>query len=521
MSNQSRGRKKSQFIETSSLLGADTLDVVRGGSNLKVSYTNFLAGLGVTGTLVQDGSVSGTPVLDVAGTVNNIRNLEDGPGVKSSVSAENGITLEHNFAFDTVGTPLTPDATALSPIMRSLSAGSGMTIGVVDDRVVFTATALTVASNVVVVNVMGDFPSPVSGVITLLPDTAYLVSAALTTSDRFVFASNTVMLGTDRFVAGLTYTGAGDFFTSSEVSIHIKDITLDCPSGTVFNFSSTGGDDIFLMDNLTITSCDNLGTMTGIAGARFSNIIMQDIKTSGITFTGSNGVLFLSGTLNTVNGGAYLDLGAATFEAIACISCFSTLASGTNFIDGLVSSGNITAGNLGSVTDSRFFGAGTPLNNISATDSRWQFALNDDIPDTRPDGLLSLQGNATETVIAVSGTPVLIEGTWTVEKTAQFTGTAAGRLTYDGIKDATIPITLSISIDAASGGDKQISLYLFKNGSEVTNATKTGTVASGKQTSITIAWQDTFAMNDYVEAFVSNDSNTVNLVAVSGTSRVN
>jgi len=95
--------KKSDFTGKTLIPSGSTFDFVINGSNFKILDTDFFAALGVTGTIVQDGAVAGTPVLDTQGTVNNIRNLEDGSGVKSSVSPENGITLEHNFTFDSSG----------------------------------------------------------------------------------------------------------------------------------------------------------------------------------------------------------------------------------------------------------------------------------------------------------------------------------------------------------------------------------------------------------------------------------
>ena len=103
MSNQSRGRKKSQFVSQSTVLDTDTLDFVTGSTNRKIAFSDFKAQLGVTGTIQQEGDPLGTPILNQSGDVNNIRNLENGSGIITSVSPQGGAKVSHNFQQDTTG----------------------------------------------------------------------------------------------------------------------------------------------------------------------------------------------------------------------------------------------------------------------------------------------------------------------------------------------------------------------------------------------------------------------------------
>lgn len=128
MSDRAYGVKQSDFTAQASIPSGSFLGFFANGYNYKISYTNFISGLGVTGTIVQDGAVTGTPVLDVQGTVNNIRNLEDGPGIVTNVSAENGIEISHNFTVDTTGEPLMQNISDPSPTFVSLVAGVGIDI---------------------------------------------------------------------------------------------------------------------------------------------------------------------------------------------------------------------------------------------------------------------------------------------------------------------------------------------------------------------------------------------------------
>jgi len=135
MAGNSQGRKKSEFIQQGTVLANSYLDYVVNGTNYKISYDNFVANLGVTGSIVQDGAVTGAPVLDVDGTVNKIRTIENGSGVNANVSAENGIKLSHNFVNDGTGTPLFLSTTADQPVFASLVAGNGISLTSTDNYV--------------------------------------------------------------------------------------------------------------------------------------------------------------------------------------------------------------------------------------------------------------------------------------------------------------------------------------------------------------------------------------------------
>ena len=148
MAGNAQGRKKSQFVQQNTVLANSYLDYVVNGSNYKISYDNFVANLGVTGSIVQSGAVTGAPVLDVDGSVNKIRTIENGSGVLANVSAENGIKLSHNFVNDATGTPIFLSTTADSPVFASLVAGNGISITSTDNYVTITQTGVAEYANV-------------------------------------------------------------------------------------------------------------------------------------------------------------------------------------------------------------------------------------------------------------------------------------------------------------------------------------------------------------------------------------
>jgi lipoprotein-anchoring transpeptidase ErfK/SrfK len=172
MYDRAYGVKQSDFTQQTSIISGSFLGFFANGYNYKISYDNFLGGLGVTGSIAQDGASTGTPVLDIQGTVNYIRNLEDGSGIVTNVSAENGITIAHNFTVNTTGQPLMQDIAAASPMFVSLVGGTGISCTTVGDTIEIAstdaasyasvsvegnATATVIASTATPVKVAGTF----------------------------------------------------------------------------------------------------------------------------------------------------------------------------------------------------------------------------------------------------------------------------------------------------------------------------------------------------------------------------
>jgi len=148
MTDRAFGVKQSDFTAQTSVPAGSFLGFFNNGYNYKISYANFISGLGVTGTIVQDGDPAGTPVLDVQGTINNIRNLEDGSGISCNVSPQNGIEISHNFTVNATGLPIMLNSTAASPTFVSLVAGTGINLSAVGSTIEIVAEQATVYGQV-------------------------------------------------------------------------------------------------------------------------------------------------------------------------------------------------------------------------------------------------------------------------------------------------------------------------------------------------------------------------------------
>jgi hypothetical protein len=141
MVDRAQGRKKSDFVAKSTVDAGAYMDYFVNGTNYKITYANFLGGLGVTGSIEQDGDPTGTAVLDIDGTVNKIRNIENGAGILASVSAQNGVEIKHNFAADSTGSPLLLNVTDATPDIASLVGGNGINVTSTSNYVTIDAEA--------------------------------------------------------------------------------------------------------------------------------------------------------------------------------------------------------------------------------------------------------------------------------------------------------------------------------------------------------------------------------------------
>ena len=367
----------------------------------------------------------------------------------------------------------------------------------------------------VIINSVSDFPDPVGQVITLLPQMQYLIGSDTNIGDnRLVLGANTSVTGLESINVTLTYTGTGDMFTIVNTTNRINNLGISCVNGRVINFSDNT-DSLFRMHDCSV-SCATMGLFnsTGTNGStvRFTTVSPSSMTIGGCTITGGWNTWLWETSATAITTGNYFDFGTATFDEIILDLILANLGAGTSLISGAAASANINTGGRAIITRMLTSGAGTPLNTVTTDDIRWFFAGNDDIKDTNPDGLSSLNGNATETTISIVDTPVLAAGTWVVEGVSFFTGTTGGRLTYNGEKDLSVPVDAVVTINSASGINKDITAYLALNGTVIANSGKTNRVGSTDPASITILWQLTLSTNDYLEVFVENNTDTINLV---------
>ena len=252
MVDRAYGVKQSDFTAQTTILAGSYLGFFANGYNYKITYENFLSGLGVTGSIAQDGAVTGTPLLDIQGPVNYVRNLEDGSGIVTNVSAENGITIAHNFTVNTTGEPLMQDISAASPMFVSLVGGTGIAVATVGDTIEISSTE---SASFASVSMAGNATA------TVIASTATPVKVAGT----FVVGDVS---------AGWTAATDGKITHTGQTSRHIVNAiaTLDAASGSNHLIS------LFIAKNGVIVSTkmtDSVSSGLPRAIATFANIVLN------------------------------------------------------------------------------------------------------------------------------------------------------------------------------------------------------------------------------------------------------
>lgn len=520
-------QKISDFNVVTELPDGSRIDLITPGTNKTISKDDLITAMGATGTMTQIGDPLTVPVFVPAGSVNQFRNNEAGPGINISVSPNNGTLFKHNFQQEASGIKITDDLSLDSPTFASFIPGAGIEIVKVNDLIQITNTGITLpTTKAVVVNQESDMPAPIGGIITFEEDTAYVISNNVTTANEMILQEGTSVVSFGKAGPMLTYSGTGTMFTSVDANCVINNLHYDCPLAKAHDHSDTTGNNVIVnISNSRLMSCDDYGDFDSMGFAVIFNSDCFDNTTKGPKFTGTGwNLISINRFAITSLSGSYVgvDLNSSVSDVIELDDLIVTGPAGAVGVTGLPNSGNITVGNLATIINCNFPGDITPITNIDPViDVRWESLGNDGIGDSRDDSLISIQGNASETVIAVTGTPVKMVGTWVDEGSSRFVVTlVGGRMTYIGEREARLPISATVSMLTASGGDKQVSAYIAINGSVVTATKIIATASNNKAGTVTLIWQHVFQENDFVEIFMANEDDTTNLIGQSSVARI-
>lgn len=384
-------------------------------------------------------------------------------------------------------------------------------------------------ANRVIINNGEDFPDAVGGMIPLADNTEYYIgSNAVSVSDGFLVGTNVTIRGSGA-PSILTYTGTGNMFEGDQVGIFATDnLLVNLPNGGhVWNIVDTVQSSVVTATGFRVISCGSLGVIDGIFAFAidFSSVSNMD---QGITFVGSVPLLAIDkwAVISTNAAANFIDLGNTVSATLELTNLSFTGVAGAVGIKGLADNGNVTAGSIATVSSCEFLGGMAALSGITEDDIRWAFNGNSGvvgtsvIKDTFPDALVSLTSNATETVIAEATTAVKVAGTWVVEGESHFTGDTTGRITYNGERQISAPIDITVTVQAASGFNKFIRGCLALNGSIISASSIPNKVGQNDQRNLSIIWQLLLSKDDFLEVFLSNDTDTINLIADSGVFRV-
>lgn len=161
--------------------------------------------------------------------------------------------------------------------------------------IVFTPTINS--TNMVEVSQESDFGTAVAGVITPAANTAYFVRGNVNCTNRLAFTnSNIAVVGWDRDVDGLTYTGAagaGDFITITEVNFQLANLKLSSTNNTAgdvvlraVNYNApdynAGRDKILTIVNCQFRNCFDVWNIEGFDLCDIQNTLVWYVQATTI-----------------------------------------------------------------------------------------------------------------------------------------------------------------------------------------------------------------------------------------------
>lgn len=377
------------------------------------------------------------------------------------------------------------------------------------------------AISVTFVTQESDFPN--QDVNNIYIDGYYWVTASFSTAKKFVVTSDfAVFTCGSTYGPTVTFTGTGDMFSGTDTNFYMHDANVDAGIGNrTFNFVDTiGGQKLVTLINVIVANTASFGRFEDMNFVGITNSSCANAA-DGIDIIGtSTGVvsIYKLGLISTSASFIGINLNSSQAFLFEFDNLFISAPSGAFGISGLASNGNVPTGRRASVNNCEFFGAMTDLQNITVNDVRWNFSGNTPTRDSMQFGLLSLIANTTQTVAPSS--PTLVAGTWTVEDTSFFTGTTGGRLTYNGERDIYVDIGAVVSIEPASGSNKSLSTFIALNGTVIANSARTVVVSAGSPQSVTSQWLLQLSNGDYLEMFVQNNTDAINILVSSAIMKV-
>jgi len=365
--------------------------------------------------------------------------------------------------------------------------------------------------NVVYVNDNTDFPAAVAGVITLEAGKTYIINTDIDLlGDRIECpASSVTILGRSSETSSLTSTtlGASSPLITATRTLALQDFTVK-DVGTAFDIDGLGGTNVALdWRGFNVSNVPTIGTIQNIDNHIWQ--ICAILDSGGLTYT------------NAVNTIAFSDSLISARSGTTAVTLDSNILLGRRFrviysavIAGAPSSTAFDVDALaavpieGYILDTvNFAGGGTYLAGKSVTDNEALFVNCVGIPNSREISNYYMNGNETVTTITTQNVEVKVAGATTSNPlTQKFTNTD-NRATYVGAISRFFKATATISVE--SGNNRQIGVYLAKNGTIIPSTEVYGTT-SGEGRAENIVVQGLFELqsNDYVEVFVNNSTGT-------------
>jgi hypothetical protein len=370
-------------------------------------------------------------------------------------------------------------------------------------------------SNLVLVKVKSDFPAPVTGVITLLADVTYFITAHIDLlGDTLAGSSNTTLMGGSSENCSITSTGLGvgvPLFTSDWTTPMRNFAFRDVDTAVRIN----GNTNLVALDwtGVNFVNIPNAGVIDNV-----SNFIFN----SG-AFLNSKGLLF-TGTINTVGIGNSLFSGDGAagsmieLDALCVITRRFRVIYSSMVAFALTSAINVDASTTipaeGFILDNiNFSGGGVYLSGLDQVSNKALFTRCVGIVNTAVNGQMYMHDNAVATTIAVVDTFYKAAGVTLGSIDNQRYTETDNRLTNNSTIERKYLISCSLSFNAGNNNVCEFGFYDSKLGTvREPSKTKATANAAGRAESVSFTCVVQHSENDYIEIWCANGSGTTDII---------
>jgi hypothetical protein len=360
------------------------------------------------------------------------------------------------------------------------------------------------------INEKDDFPAPVGGVITLLADKIYYVTADIDlTGDRLIVSSNTSLIGGSFNVSKIRSTGlaAGTALISGSGGLTMRDIELE--HDLLFDLDGAGNSESLNWINVNLVNSPTLGTLANYSN--FLGLNVGIINSENLTFDGVFNTIGFSDTLFlAADGGTLLNFPSTLTITRRMRITYSSFvvpvgATGINFDVG------VTVPNNNYILDTvNFSGGGTYTAGVDFSDNKAEWSNCVGITNSSILGIAYAKNQVTATVINTVNVPVKANIDTTAGDQLQKFTHEANRLTYTGTIAGVFELSAILSF--TGNNNRRIGMFFLKNGTLIEESEFYAyTGGGGRSGNNTLLWVEPLEENDYIEIWIENESDSSNV----------
>jgi len=366
---------------------------------------------------------------------------------------------------------------------------------------------------------IADFPGAVAGVITLVPDTTYLITTSIDLGDSVLDCSGgkVAIIGNSSEISLVSSNAITAMITSDDTLV-LRWISLTSTVGSVFDLDAAApasGNTNPAIDwfGVNIVNSAAMGII-----ANYSNFIgfsLAFLNSSELQFDGTFGTIAFDTSIFTTPLGASITISPTCIITRRLRFQFCAfVVTGVNFAISVDAGATIDPEQYILFRNNFSGGAVAMLEGVQSSDDKANFKSNFGIIDSHTIAHYYMSDNKTVTD-CVDSKHVKIAGTTTSGALHQrFTQTVSNRAVYNGAETTIFKVSITISLTGSNNID--YSLRIGVDGVTLVDSTSlfssTGTGDASNISSQSIIELDP---GEYIEVYISNLTNDSNPTSIS------